>query len=377
MTIGSLALISSQAFSLVNFRGPLISALVARGTQVYALAPDFDEVLRKRVEALGAVPVDYSISRAGLNPLRDLVDLLVLARLLRRLRPEATLAYFIKPVIYGSLAAWMARVPNRYSLVTGLGFVFARDPQAHGIRRAMLRSVVGRLYGFALSRNRKVVFQNEDDIETLIGSGLVERRKVALVPGTGVDLSHYAVAPPVKHPPVFVMVARMLREKGVCEFVEAARKVKARCPEARFVLVGGTDPNPGSVTLAELQAWVSEGAVEWSGQVVDVRPWLRQASVFVLPSYYREGVPRGNQEAMAMGRPVITTDWIGCRDTVVDGINGFLVPVRDVVALDEAMQRFIDDPELIARMGSEGRRIAEARFDVHDLNGRLLAEIGL
>jgi len=372
MTGSTLAIISSQAFSIVNFRGPLIAALVARGVRVFALAPDFDENLRQRVRQLGGQPVDYSISRAGLNPLRDLRDMLGLARVLRRLSPDATLAYFIKPVIYGSIAAWLARVPYRYSLITGLGFVFAQNPESRGVGRLLLRSVVGRLYGFALARNRRVVFQNEEDIRTLIEGGLVDRSKVVLVPGTGVDLEHYAVAPPVLQPPVFLMVARMLREKGVCEFVEAAREVRRRCPSSRFILVGGTDPNPGSIAAVQLERWAAEGVVEWIGQVSDVRPWLAQASVFVLPSYYREGVPRGNQEAMAMGRPVITTDWVGCRETVVDGVNGFLVPVRDAAALAKSMMRFIEEPGLIARMGDEGRKMAQARFNVHDLNRRLI-----
>jgi len=169
----------------------------------------------------------------------------------------------------------------------------------------------------------------------------------------------------------------MLKEKGVYDFVEAARRVRKRYPAARFVLVGGGDQNPGSVTEAELGAWVAEGLVEWPGQVDDVRPWLARASVFVLPSYYREGLPRGSQEALAMGLPVITTDWVGCRETVKDGVNGFLVPVRDSNALARAMIRFIESPGLIGRMGLEGRRIAEERFDAHVINRRIMEVLGL
>lgn len=372
MSTTTLAMITSQAFSLVNFRGPLIAALVSRGTRVYALAPDYDDDLKRRVAALGAHPVDCSMARAGLNPLRDLGDLWRLSRLLRRLAPDATLAYFVKPVIYGSIAAWLARVPDRYSLVAGLGFVFTDDPSARRPGRRLLRAVVARLYRFALARNRRVILQNQDDLHTLASSGILDARKAVLIRGTGVDLDHYRLAPVVRSPPVFLLVARMLREKGVHDFVAAARLLKARHPQARFILVGGTDPNPGSVAAAELESWAQEGVVEWVGQVEDVRPWMARASVFVLPSYYREGVPRGNQEAMAMGRPIVTTDWVGCRETVEDGVNGFMVPVRDPAALARAMSRFVEDPDLIETMGLAGRRMAEERFDVHDINRRIV-----
>lgn len=365
-------MITSQAFSLVNFRGPLIAALVSRGTRVYALAPDYDDDLKRRVTALGAHPVDCSMARAGLNPLRDLGDLWRLSRLLRRLAPDATLAYFVKPVIYGSIAAWLAGVPDRYSLVAGLGFVFTDDSASRRPGRRLLRAVVARLYRFALARNRRVILQNQDDLHTLASSGILDPRKAVMIRGTGVDLDHYGLAPVVRSPPVFLLVARMLREKGVHDFVAAARLLKARHPQARFILVGGTDPNPGSVATAELESWAQEGVVEWVGQVDDVRPWMARASVFVLPSYYREGVPRGNQEAMAMGRPIVTTDWVGCRETVEDGVNGFMVPVRDPVALARAMSRFIENPDLIETMGLAGRRMAEERFDVHDINRRIV-----
>jgi len=179
------------------------------------------------------------------------------------------------------------------------------------------------------------------------------------------------VMPSVLKPVTFILIARMLREKGIYEFVEAARQVRSRYPAVRFLLVGGVDQNPGSLTETELRGWVNEGLVEWPGHVTDVRPWFAQASVFVLPSY-REGVPRCSQEAMAMGRPVITTDSIGCRETVADGVNGFMVPVRDPVSLARAMIRFIESPDLIKIMGREGRRIAEERFDVHAINRQII-----
>jgi len=192
-----------------------------------------------------------------------------------------------------------------------------------------------------------------------------------------VDLDHYHLAPPVAAPVTFVLIARLLREKGIGEFVAAARLVRAAHPHTRMLLVGGMDENPGGLSRQQVQAWVDEGVIEWAGQVADVRSWIRQASVCVLPSYYREGVPRSLQEAMAMGRALITTDWVGCRDTVVSGYNGFLVPVRDGAALAAAMRCFIEQPGLIEKMGAASRRLAEQRFDVRRVNGLILQAMGL
>lgn len=373
----SIAIISIQAFSLVNFRGPLIRALTDRGVCVYALAPDFDNELRTRVSQLGAEPVDFSLSRTGMNPLKDAADIYRLSQLLRRLAPGMTLNGYIKPIIYGSIAAWLARVPKRFSLFEGAGYVFLDAPESRTWQRCLLRWAVKRLYKVAFGLNYKVFFLNPDDVTYFVGEGVVAVDKVARIDGIGLDLDYFTPAPLVLQPITFIMVARMLKEKGVYDFVEAVRQVRKRNPEVRFMLIGGTDINPGSIMEAELRAWVSEGLVEWPGQVNDVRPWLAQASVFVLPSYYSEGLPRSSQEAMAMGLPVITTDWVGCRETVQDGVNGFLVPVRDPAALAQAMMRFVESPDLIATMGREGRRITEERFNVHIINQRIMEVIGI
>lgn len=375
--VQKIAIISSQAFSLVNFRGPLIQILAKRGAIVYALAPDFNTKTRISVTALGAQPVDYSLSRAGLNPLRDLIDTVYLTCTLKKLAPNITLAYFIKPVIYGSIAAVIAQVPNRFSMVEGLGYVFVNDVAPFSWYRRALQHGVSSLYRWALSSNRKVFFLNQDDIVQFVQSRLVLQEQVVRLDGIGLDLDQFIPVAPVLIPVTFLLVARMLREKGVYDFIEAARKVRARFPQTRFVLVGDTDPNPGSIKESELKGWVKEGLVEWPGHVDDVRPWIAQASVFVLPSYYREGVPRSSQEAMAMGRPVITTDSVGCRETVRDGVNGWLVPIRNSDALAQAMQRFVESPGLIEKMGREGRRMAEERFDVRVINSQILEVMGL
>jgi len=370
------AVIGNQAFSLLNFRGPLIRAIVERGHEVWALAPDYDPETLKAVETLGVKPLSYSLSRTGLNPMRDLWDLLRLFLLLRKLKPNVTLVYTIKPVIYGTLAAWLSRVPRRYAMIEGLGYAFTVSGQREPLKRRFLLWMAKRLYRLALPKATLVFFLNRDDLKEFVEGGLVPEEKAFLLGPIGVDLEHFSPAPPVKDPVTFLLVARLLREKGVVEFVEAARRVKEKHQNTRFVLLGGLDTNPGAIRKEEVEGWVKEGIVEWPGHVSDVRPWLAQASVFVLPSY-REGVPRSIQEAMAMARPVITTDVPGCRETVIPGVNGFLVPPRDVGALVSAMERFILEPELIEGMGRESRRIAEERFDVHKINQVLLQKMGL
>lgn len=372
----TIAMISSIAYSLHNFRGPLIRDLVAAGWRVLALAPDYDETLRERVRALGAEPVDYSLSRTGMHPLRDALDMVRLARQLRRLRVDAVFTFFIKPVIYGTLAATLARVRRRYAMIAGLGYVFTPGREPMSRRRRVLRRAVSALYRLGLARAHVVFFQNQDDIDEFVSRGIVDRAKCVRLNGTGVDLERLQPSTPTRQPVTFLLMARLLREKGIVEFVEAARLLRRDHPDARFVLLGGLDPNPGGLSLAAVEGWRDEGAVEWPGHVDDVLPWLRDSSVFVLPSY-REGAPRSTQEAMALGRAVVTTDAVGCRETVVDGVNGFLVEVRDVPTLVAGMRRFLDEPALIDRMGEASRRLVEERFDVRRINATMLHAMGI
>lgn len=371
-----ICIIGNQAFSLLNFRGPIIADMVRRSLDVFALAPDYEEDTRAAVRALGAEPVDYSLSRTGMNPVRDAADMLRLTFLLRQLKPNITLAYIPKSVIYGTLAAWLAQVPRRFALITGLGYAFTPSARSESLTRRLLQELVLHLYRAALRHADKVFFQNDDDRALFINEKAVREAQSIRINGTGVDLDRWQPAPPVTNPVTFLLAARLLLEKGIVEFVEAARRVKAMHPESRFILLGGLDTNPGALSCAEVEAWVAEGILEWPGHVQDVRSWLALTSIFVLPSY-REGVPRSTQEAMAMARPIITTDAPGCRETVIEGVNGFLVSVQDVETLAVAMERFILQPDLIKSMGQASRRIAEERFDVRKINLIILKEMGI
>lgn len=366
-----IAIVTSLGFSLHTFRGPLIKKLVASHAKVYALAPDFDEDLKQRVSEVGADPVHFSLARTGMNPVRDMVDMFRLAFLLRRLKPDVILTYFMKPVVYGTLAAWVAGVPKRLAMIEGLGYVFTETEKRPKIMRKTLQKSVLILLLAALKKADKVIFLNTDDIAELVDNAKVlSRRKVYYLGGIGVDLEEWQHSPPILKPVTFTLIGRLLREKGIVEYAEAARIVKKQHPNVRFLLLGGEDPNPGSLPREKVDQWVREGLIEWLGHV-PVQSWLEKTSVFVLPSY-REGVPRSTQEALAIGRPIITTDVPGCRETVIDNSNGFLVRPADAEALAHAMLRFIEKPELISIMGRSSRVLAESFFDIHKKDIQLM-----
>ena len=369
-----IAVISNGAQSLLNFRGPLLAELVRRGHQVLAFAPDHDDASREALGKLGCTAVDYRMSRAGANPLREFGVILELRRLLAQHRPDLCFSYFIKPVIYGTLAARLAGVPRRHAMIEGLGFAFT-EGRGQNARRRLLQGVISALMRAAGKRVDRMVFLNPDDMGEFVDRKLIAQDKAALLGAIGVDLDEWPQQPFPPGPVTFLLAARLLQDKGIRDYVAAARLLRRQHPDTRFLLLGGLDDNPAAIPRQEVEGWVAEGLIEWPGHTA-VKPWLAQSHVFVLPSY-REGVPRSTQEAMAFGRPVITTDAPGCRETVDEGVNGYLVPPRDPAALAEAMRRFVDSPDLIPALGRESRRLAEARFDVHRQNARLLGLMGL
>ncbi|WP_417215148.1 glycosyltransferase family 4 protein [Alcanivorax sp.] len=368
-------LMASFTNSLVKFRGPLIDALLVAGFDVHIAAPGLDasgdvsNELRKR----GVILHSYPLQRTGLNPLKDMKSLWSLFRLMRIVRPDYVLGYTIKPVIYGSVAAWMTSVPHRFALITGLGYAFTGN--AAGLR-GKLRNVIQRLYRFALTRTERVFFQNPDD-ESLFRDLRLLADKVPsqVVNGSGVDVSEYQVVS-LPDKPCFLLIARLLGDKGVREYAAAAMEVKTRYPDSRFLLVGWIDENPDAIDQEELDSWIESGCIEYLGKLADVRPAIADSSIYVLPSY-REGTPRTVLEAMSMGRAVITTDAPGCRETVDAGVNGLLVPVKDVSALVAAMLELVKDPERIIRMGQASRDIAEKKYDVHKVNEMMLRGMGI
>lgn len=366
--------LGSYAPSLINFRGPLISAMVEAGHTVIGCAPGRDPAIAAALAARGAHYLPAPIQRTGTNPLFDVWSVGRLVGLLSRLRPDLVFAYTHKPVIYGAIAARLARVPRMFAMITGLGYAFTEGRQ---LSRRVLRQVTTTLYRTSLRSAAGVFFQNPDDLAEFRRLAIVsERHRLIRVDGSGVDLDHYGYAPPRIGRPVFLLIARLLRDKGIVEYAEAARRLRARHPEAVFRLLGPADGNPAAIAPAELASWQAEGVIEYLGEAADVRPHLHASTVYVLPSY-REGTPRTVLEAMATGRAIVTTDAPGCRETVIAGENGFLVPVGDPGALAEAMERFIRTPELALSMGARSRQIAEEKYDVRRVNAVMLEAMGL
>ena len=367
----TVVVLGSYAPSLILFRGPLIAELVRRGLHVVAMAPAIDDDVAAKLRAIGAEPRQVDLVNASLNPLATLKTVAALRRVFAEIKPHAVLSYTIKPVTLGSLAAAAAGVPKIIALITGLGFAFI--PGA-GAKRRIGRAVATLLYRRALRKAHVVIFQNPDDRQFFTDNRLLGRgRESTVVNGSGIDLAQFSPAP-LPAEPRFLMISRLLGDKGVREYAAAAAMLKERHPEARFGLVGYFDPSPDGISREEFESW--NGAIDFLGKLDDVRPALADASVYVLPSY-REGTPRSSLEAMAMGRPIVTTDAVGCRETVEDGVNGFLVDVRSAESLAAGMEKFIRDPSLIPPMGAATRLLAERKFDVHRVNEASLAAADL
>lgn len=366
-------MVGNIAQSLVNFRGPLLREMSKRGHEVVAVSPEDEPKYTSALEEMGVQHRTVPLQRAGFNPLADMKFMLALARLMRREGTGLFLGYTIKPVIYGNLAARLAGVPHRAALITGLGYAFGDG----SFKQRLVGRIVHVLYRLALAGAEVVFFQNPDDRSEFLKRGFIAPERAALVAGSGVDLERFPRSAPPEPPIRFVLIARLIREKGIEQFVEAARILKQRYPEARFQLLGPLDSNPTAIRQEELEGWEREGIVEYLGVTDDVRPYLQAASVFVLPSYYREGTPRTALEALATGRPVITTDAPGCRETVDHGVNGFLIEPRDAASLTRAMERFLEEPELVSTLGEASYRLAIAKYDVNLVNAEMLEALGL
>jgi len=368
-------ILGGVAKSLLMFRGPLIQAMLRQGHCISAAASNHDPVVAARLSEWGVDFRAIKLHRTGMNPFGEIGSLAALVELVRDVMPDVFFGYTVKPATLGMIAAYLCKVPERYAFITGLGYPYSDGRE---LNRRIARIVTTGLFRLSLRLADKVIFQNGDDRELFLKLGVVrERGRTACVNGSGVDLEHYRQAPIAAGPPVFLMITRLLKDKGVYEFVEAARLVRARIPNARFVLVGPMDPNPNAVSEAEIASWKAEGAIEYVGEVDDVRPYIATSTAYIFPSTYREGIPRSVLEALAMGRPIVTTDVPGCRETVSDGLNGILIPPRQPVALAKAVMRFIDEPGLVARMGQESHRLAVEKFAAELVSSHLLKIMNL
>lgn len=381
-----IALLGNQSRAMVNFWSVLVRRMRARDYTVVCMVPAGDAAADAALRALGAEVRHYPLDRKGLNPLRDFATTGALVRLLRAEQPQMLFTSTIKPIIYGCIAARMARVPHVFATITGLGYTFEAD----SLGKKLVHALAVGLYKLALSGVQTVFFQNRDDLALFRRKGILGAgQHTELCRGTGVDITHFAQAPlpelqgiPVnaggdtegaagQQGPIFLLVGRLIEAKGLYEYAAAASQLKKKFPQARFQLLGPPETGLGAVPLDTVRGWEREG-VEYLGETRDVRPFLAAASVLVLPSW-REGTPCSVMEGMSTGRAAIVTDAPGCREVVTEGENGFLVPLKDPQALAAAMQKFIEQPALIARMGAASRRMAEAEFDAEKVAAHIIS----
>lgn len=373
--------IDGSARALLLARGAVLRALRAAGHEVMAVAASDRNMaelqiahLERRYRTMEVELVALTMDRQGTNPFADLRAFLQMVGEMRRFRPDVVLAYSAKSVLYGSLAARVTGVSAMHAMMTGLGFLFE---DGGGIGRRTIRRAGRAGLAAALRWNRRVIFQNPDDRDLFLARGIVRNAsQTAIVDGSGVDLTEFAWAPLPEGPPRFLMIGRLQRAKGVVEYVQAARLLRERFPEARCQLLGPFDDHPEALSRDEFATLMADRTVEYLGATADVRPFIEAATVFVLPSY-REGLPRSALEAMAMGRALLLTDVPGCRQLVRQGENGFLVPPRDPDSLAAAMSRFVEMPGLADDMGAASRRLAESRFGASVVAATVVEILGL
>ena len=356
-----LFVVNCPAF-FISHRLPLAIAAKREGYDVH-VATMAGEASYQIAEA-GLIYHELPLTRSGRNPLNEMLVFIAIYNLFRQLKPVLVHLVTIKPVVYGGIAARLTGVPSVVAAVSGLGFVFI----AKGLKATLVRLGVKTLYRLAFGkRNLYVIFQNPDDRNRFVDEGILAANKTILIRGSGVNIADFPISIEPDGCPVVIMAARLLRDKGVSEFVDSGRAIKQRGLKARFLLVGDTDPdNPATVTVRELDAIREEGIIELLGHRKDIPELFSTSNIIVLPSY-REGLPRVLVEAAAAGRAVVTTDVPGCRDAIESGVTGLLVPVRDANSLADAIQRLIEDIKLRQRMGSAGRLLAEKEFSIEKI----------
>lgn len=374
-----IALIGTTAASLYGFRADLIKKLVSEGHTIYAFTSEYsslDEL--EKIKALGAKPISYQMNRGGLNPLSDIKSMFQLTKKLKDLQPDIIFSYFVKPIIYGTLAGKLANIPSKIGMLEGLGSTFTEQPEGQSNKIKLIKLIQILLYKISLPFLDKIIFLNPDDKKDLLIKNHIVVKKVEILGGIGLNLQEYPYTPKIVTTPLnFLFIGRLLKEKGIHEFIAAAKLVKEQYPETIFTILGKIDyANMGALKQSELDNYIQSGLINYVGHVSNVQEYIVQSDVFVLPSY-REGVPRSTQEAMAIGRPVITTDVPGCRETVIDGVNGFLVSKWDVKALVDKMIYFIENPHQVTIMGNESHQIAIEKFDANQVNEKLFKILGL
>lgn len=375
----NVVIIGTVASSFYGFRADLIRTLLDKGYRVYAFTSEYTVEDLKKIEKLGATPITYTLNRGGLNPLADIIATYQLSKKIKAIKPDLVFSYFSKPVIFGTLAAKLAKVPRVIGMLEGLGYTFTEQPEGLSKKTQLIKKIQVFLYKIALPQLDQLIFLNPDDPKDLLEKHAISVKNVEVLGGIGLNLKDYPYQPlsNIHSPLKFLFIGRLLKEKGIHEFVQAAKLVKKTYPDTEFTVLGAIDHhNLGALQQTELDSLISSNIIQYPGHVSNIKDWIADSHVFVLPSY-REGVPRSTQEAMATGRAIITTDVPGCRETVINTKNGFIVPKWNPEALAEKMIYFIENPEQTQVMGAESYKIAVEKFDAEKVNQRLVNILGL
>lgn len=359
------AVLSSFTTSLFWFRIDMMKSFLEEGYEVVAAGEAPEEQWAEKFQEMGIRYRSIPVQRNGMNPLHDLKTLAALRKLLKEEKPDKIFAYQAKTVIYGGIAARDCGIDEFYPMIAGVGSVFLGG----GLKRKLVRSILVTEYRMGMKKAAKVFFQNRDDLKVFTDNRIIPEEKVVMLNGSGVNIEKFSPTP-LPEDVSFLCISRLIRDKGVCEYLEAAREIHKRHPNVRCVLVGPYDTNISAIGPEDLKPYIEDGSIEYVGEQKDVYPYLRSCTAYVLPSYH-EGTPKTVLEAMACGRPTITTDAPGCRETVTDGVNGYLVAVKDAAAVVEAMEKIIADPEKTAQMAINARQIAEEKYDVNKVNKRI------
>lgn len=363
-------IVSPKNKTVFNFRGDLIKDMVAKGNEVYVTGPNKDFV--DDIMALGVKEfLEVPLVKDNTSIIGDLAYFRKLCEVMKKIQPQLVFAYTIKPVIYGSLAARFCGVKKIYPMVTGLGRVYASE----SVKTKVVRIITKILYQMAFKGCAKVIFQNGDDVQEFVNGHYLPRSKCVIVNGSGVNMERFYRSD-IPEKPVFLMVSRIIKEKGVLDFARAARMVKKKVPEARFIILGGYDNSIGALKKEDLQEYLDDGSIELPGEVKDPVSFYGQSSVFVLPSYYREGLPRTILEGMACGRPIITADWTGCREPIEDGVNGYLVPVKKPKELAKKMYRLAVDRDKVLEMSDAAYKTCQEKYEVGIVNRQMREIMG-
>lgn len=364
-------LVSPKNRSAYNFRGDLIKDIQKKGYDVVVTGPNKEGI--DRIKALGAKFIEVPVNKNGLNPFADIAYCLKLKNIMKAEKADAILGYTIKPVIYGSIAAWLAGVKNRTAMVTGAGYLFA----SKSLKARIIRSISFVLYKLGLGAARKVIFQNIDDLNEFVEHGLVRKDKCHVVNGSGVNMTKFT---PAEYPqtPTFFFLGRLVYAKGGMDFVKAAKMVKEKYPNSRFMILGKIDKSvPDAITAEDLMPYVNDGTVELFPETDNIAQYYAMSSVFVLPTAYREGTPRVILEALASARAIITTFTPGCKETVKDGVNGFFVDIHSPEDCAKKMIHFIEYPDDVNKMGKESLELCKNKYEVSIINRNMIDIMGV